>query len=103
MQQFDVDLITLPQSTCIPWETTRNRGGGMEQPGLGLWSVRSPSVVTWGQVKEDIERSFVEYETKVEEVEVGRMKHSPVIRGWWLLRSEAPTSYENPLIMRFDR
>ncbi|KAH7149128.1 hypothetical protein B0J13DRAFT_621022 [Dactylonectria estremocensis] len=103
---FEAKLLPLAEDTQIPWETSRNLGRGPHQAQLitqvqGLTNLAA-SVVTWGQVKQDIEKGFeeddggseAETEAEVQLVREGSpfnaVFHPPEIIGWLLVRVGAP-------------
>ncbi|KAF5021524.1 hypothetical protein F66182_6434 [Fusarium sp. NRRL 66182] len=101
-ESYDAVLCRLPGDVQIPWETTRDRG--QDRASL-LNDIRgtiglAPLLVTWAEVKQDIEKGFEEEE---EESGDGRVDVSPPeIIGWWLTREGIPNHHENPQIRLFD-
>lgn len=105
-QNHEAVLVTLPDKTQIPWENTRNRGADRVQL---LNDIRHENglnsmMVTWKEVKEDIEKGFRE------EAEPGdgwqdrqhdTDHYPPEVIGWWLLRDGVATDQSNPQIQTF--
>ncbi|KPM42719.1 hypothetical protein AK830_g3819 [Neonectria ditissima] len=122
-QNLEAELVPLPEDTQIPWETSRNLGRGAPQAqllgqiqgqvqgqGQGQAQGRiqlAPSLVTWGEVKRDIESGFSEAEeaddgegsAREGESSAGRSSYPPQIIGWLLLRVGASIEQENPLFI----
>ncbi|KAM5352710.1 hypothetical protein ACJ41O_005432 [Fusarium nematophilum] len=96
VQGFEPVLEELPEETEIPWQSTRN-GGGVSRGQL-MRDIQNPAglsslMVTWREVKEDIERGFAG-----EDESDG---YPPEIVGWWMFRTGAPTKYDNPEVRGF--
>ncbi|KAH6874751.1 hypothetical protein B0T10DRAFT_203264 [Thelonectria olida] len=101
---FDAQLVPLPEDTPIPWETTRNMGNGVFAPRPQLMGeiqeTRRPAatVVTWGEVKNDIEKGFEEVEDDGNQSAPQPHDPSfypPQVNGWWLVRAGFTIDHEN--------
>ncbi|KAF5005332.1 hypothetical protein FDECE_8228 [Fusarium decemcellulare] len=104
-QDYEAILVPLPGRTQIPWESTRNRGGDRAQLLNDIRHVTGLSslVVTWKEVKEDIEKGFEEDDEAGESSHglKGGDRYPPEIIGWWLLRDGIPPEHGNPQIQEF--
>ncbi|KAI5462073.1 hypothetical protein BGZ63DRAFT_413522 [Mariannaea sp. PMI_226] len=99
-QAFGAELLPLPAATSIPWETSRNLGGAGQllqaQLLTAIQGTRAPAaiVLTWEQVKNDIEQGFEEAEG--EDHKQGRSPcheqkyYPPEVKGWRLVRPDLP-------------
>ncbi|CAM1500520.1 Fc.00g096820.m01.CDS01 [Cosmosporella sp. VM-42] len=118
-QEFDAGIVPLPAATQIPWGSERNTGNGQVTRGTmhGEMARRtglSAQMVTWREVKSDMEKGFEERMVDEEDADDRRWEYkeatkeedergsrSPRILGWWLVRVGAPSTYENPQVMEF--
>lgn len=123
-QNYEAVLMPLPAATQIPWrnerETTTNPAEAFNRANL-LSTLRdyglTAPMVTWSEVKADMEKGFEEGEdegknNKDEDErdlnperlwgEEKQMVRKPEILGWWLVRPDAPKTYDSPSIMEFN-
>ncbi|KAG9503188.1 hypothetical protein J7337_006030 [Fusarium musae] len=102
-QSYTAVLLPLPERVKIPWETTRNRGNDRAAMlSEFLFNAShgnrdtTPLMVTWGEVKKDIEKGIEE------DPERESAGHCPLeVIGWWLIRDGIPETQENPQVQRF--
>ncbi|KAH7148375.1 hypothetical protein EDB81DRAFT_460794 [Dactylonectria macrodidyma] len=100
---FEAELLPLPEDTLIPWETSRNLGRAGPHHGqlitqLQMVATLAAPVVTWREVKRDIEKGFEEDDgVGDEEAQPARegspsngVSEPPEILGWQLVRVGAP-------------
>ncbi|KAM0213941.1 hypothetical protein ACHAQD_009154 [Fusarium lateritium] len=102
--KYKASLMPLPEIVKIPWETTRNRGRDLVAMLSrfpininGQTRVVTPPMMTWGEVKSDIEQGLEE-DSDQEHV----ASYPPEVIGWWLIRDGIPDMHANPQIQRFD-
>ncbi|KAK7425175.1 hypothetical protein QQX98_000090 [Neonectria punicea] len=124
-QGLEAELVPLPEDTPIPWETSRNLGRPTPQllaqiqgqvQGQAQAQAQAQAqghiqlaarVVTWGEVKRDIEKGFEEIEgaedaegsAREESSSTSRSSYPPLIIGWLLLRVGASIAEENPAFL----
>lgn len=124
-QDFNAVLVPLPPATQIPWRKEHDHGTierlllertHASPQGL-LDSVRAigltTPMVTWSEVKEDMEKGFEQEEGEVDNEEVdaegnwvlvgdGKVVRRPEILGWWLVRPDAPKNWNHVSVVEFN-
>ncbi|KAF9769862.1 hypothetical protein IL306_012643 [Fusarium sp. DS 682] len=103
-QCYEAALMPLPERINIPWQTTRNRGNDRAAMlSEFLFNAShgnrgtTPPMVTWGEVKSDIEKGLEE------ELDREHAGNYPLeVIGWWLIRDGIPEMHENLQVQRFD-
>ncbi|KAF7548220.1 hypothetical protein G7Z17_g7214 [Cylindrodendrum hubeiense] len=109
-QNFEPELLPLQEDTPIPWETHRNLGRPPPRvrllAGIQMGAEHAASLITWSEVKRDIEKGFEEDDAvdgaETEPAREGspsddRDFYPPRILGWLMVRVGATFEHDNPV------